>query len=105
MGAQFLGLFKDGLYYELARHANAMAQKLTGGLKKLGFEFFADSPTNQIFPILPNSLIDALHVDYGFYNWSKVDAGRSAIRLVTSWATPEDKVDGFIQDLKTSARL
>ena len=99
IGVQFLGLFKDGLYFDLARRANALAEKMAGGLKALGFDFLTDSPTNQIFPILPNPLIDALRQKYGFYTWCKVDAQRSAIRLVTSWATPEVKVDEFLQEV------
>jgi threonine aldolase len=102
MGSQFLGLFTDGLYFELARHANRMAEKIAVEFAALGFNFLTDSPTNQIFPILPNALIEALLQQYGFYVWSKVDKNLSAIRLVTSWATPEDKVDAFIQDLKAA---
>jgi threonine aldolase len=100
LGIQFLGLFTDGLYFELARHANAMAEKISCELKAMGFNFLTDSPSNQIFPILPNTLIDTLHESYGFYVWSKVDASSSAIRLVTSWAAPEDRVDEFIRDVK-----
>ncbi|HWJ02163.1 MAG TPA: threonine aldolase, partial [Verrucomicrobiae bacterium] len=33
------------------------------------------------------------------YIWSKVDAGNSAIRLVTSWATKEQAVLAFIEDM------
>ena len=36
----------------------------------------------------------------GFYIWKKIDSDKAAIRLVTSWATPESVVDQFIKDLK-----
>ncbi len=99
LGAQFVELFKDGLYYELAQHANAMAQKLSVGIKMQGHAFLSESPTNQIFPIFSNELISKLKQKYGFYVWLKVDSEHSAIRLVTSWATPESKVDDFLRDL------
>ena len=99
LGAQFLALFQDNLYFDLARRANALAEKLSAAFQSLGFSFLAPSSTNQIFPILPEALIAELEKLYGFYVWSKVDADRSAIRLVTSWATPEEKVDEFIKDL------
>jgi threonine aldolase len=35
----------------------------------------------------------------------QVDAGHAAVRLVTSWATPEEKVDEFIQDVISLARI
>ena len=100
VGAQFVGLFSDGLFFELARHANVMAEKLSQGIEKQGFPFLTNSPTNQIFPILPDAMIEDLQKMYGFYVWCRVDAGHSAIRLVTSWATPENKVDEFIQDFE-----
>lgn len=99
LGIQFVGLFADGLYFELARHANAMAMRLAAGLAALGFRFLTDSTTNQIFPILPDALIARLQQSYGFYVWSKAGAGRSAVRLVTSWATPGEKVAEFLADV------
>ena len=97
VGAQFVELFQDGLYFELARQTNAMAQRLAGGLRALGFRFLTDSGTNQIFPIFPKALIRFLEERYTFYVWAPVDEGHAAARLVTSWATPADKVDEFIE--------
>jgi len=102
LGIQFVGLFSDGLYFELARHANAMAGKLAGGLAAQGFRFLTNSTTNQIFPILPDALIAELQQSYGFYVWSRADAEHSAIRLVTSWATPAEKVAEFIADVQAA---
>ncbi len=99
LGIQFDELFKDNLFYDLARNANQMAERLTEGMKALGYGFLFDSPTNQIFPILPNTVIEKLSKLYLFYVWSKVDETRSAIRLVTSWATNEKTVDEFLKDL------
>jgi len=100
LGSQFLGLFEGDLYFELARQANRMSLKLAEAISGLGFGFLAPPATNQLFPILPDGLIAALQAEYGFYIWSRVNAERSAIRLVTSWATPEAKVDEFIADLR-----
>lgn len=100
LGIQFLELFKGGLYFELATHANEMANLLRGEISQAGYLFLTHSPSNQIFPILPNELITKLQKKYSFYVWSQVDAKHSAIRLVTSWATKEDAVRGFIEDLK-----
>jgi len=99
LGIQFLTLFKDDLYFDLAKHANAMASQLTSGIKACGYDFLISSTTNQIFPILPNHVIDALTEDFDFYVWSTIDQENSAIRLVTSWATPQDSVDDFIHRL------
>ena len=100
IGVQFLTLFKNSLYFDLARHANNMAEKLRQGIKKSGYEFLTPSPSNQIFPIFPNKLIKKIEELYGFYVWEKVNDKKSAIRLVTSWATEEDAVGEFLRDLK-----
>ena len=100
IASQFVALFENGLYFELARHANACAQRLRHGLSELGFAFQTDSPTNQIFPILPNALIERLQNDYGFLVWESLDAQHSVIRLVTSWATPMEKVEQFLTDVR-----
>lgn len=100
LGIQFLELFKNNLYFDLSKHANDMASKLVAGITDQGYKFLTDSSTNQIFPIFPNSLIEKLKESYGFYVWSKIDDENSSIRLVTSWATKQEAVDMFIEDLK-----
>jgi threonine aldolase len=101
LGIQFLELFKDNLYFSLAKHANQMAMKLTEAIKQYGYTFLAESTTNQIFPIFPNTVITKMQSQYGFYIWSKKDEVSSAVRLVTSWATKEEAVDQFLSDLKS----
>ncbi|MGI5839390.1 MAG: threonine aldolase family protein [bacterium] len=100
LSLQFLGLFEDNLYFDLARHANAMADHLHRGISRLGYSFLTHSPSNQIFPLLPDRIIDSLAKKYAFHVWAKADAGTSAIRLVTSWATREETVAAFLADLE-----
>ncbi|SCI29693.1 MULTISPECIES: threonine aldolase family protein [unclassified Romboutsia] len=97
LGIQFLELFKDDLYLEIGRHENYMADILRDGIKKLGYEFLVDSPSNQIFPIFSNNIINELERYYGFNIWEKVDEERRAIRLVTSFATSENDCIDFIK--------
>ena len=99
LGIQFLELFRDNLYFDLAKHSNKMASILKDEISKAGYSFLTHSPSNQIFPILPNKLIKELQEKYSFHIWQKVDDNNSAIRLVTSWATQETKVQDFINDL------
>jgi threonine aldolase len=100
LGIQFLELFRDNLYFELAKHANKMAGLIRDEIEKAGFGFVTDSPSNQIFPILPDRVVAELQENYAFYVWAKMDADSSAIRLVTSWATKEEAVSAFIRDMK-----
>ncbi|MBX9577907.1 MAG: low specificity L-threonine aldolase [Chthoniobacterales bacterium] len=98
IAVQFRELFQDGLYFENACHANAMAKKLAHGIQTHGYAFAQEPQTNQLFPIFPDTVIEELKKDYGFYVWEKNSAG-SVIRLVTSWATPEAAVEHFLKDL------
>ncbi|WP_346886660.1 low specificity L-threonine aldolase [Clostridium sp. UBA4395] len=100
LGIQFEELFKDNLYFDLATHANNMAQILKKGIEDAGYSFMINSSSNQVFPILPNKLINSLEKKYLFMTWEKIDKENSAIRLVTSWATNEEKVLEFIADVK-----
>lgn len=99
-GIQFEELFRDGLFFEMASHENQMAAVLRKGIEKLGYPFYSDSPTNQLFPILPNPMIEELEKEFEFYRQYVVDDTHTAIRLVTSWATPEAEVQNFLASLK-----
>lgn len=103
IGAQFLELFADQLFFELARHANRMANQLAEGLQKLGFAFLTPPQSNQIFPILPDALIAGLQQEYGFNIWAPAGEGKSAIRLVASWATEEQAVAEFLETVRKLA--
>jgi len=100
LGTQFLELFRDNLFFDLAAHANMMATILRDEISKANIPLLTHSPSNQIFPILPNALITELEKHYAFHIWEKVDTDHSAIRLVTSWATEEEEVAAFLKDLK-----
>ncbi|MCD4722593.1 MAG: aminotransferase class V-fold PLP-dependent enzyme [Desulfobacula sp.] len=100
LGIQFLELFKDDLFFELGRHANSMAAKISKRIEKFNYEFLTEPVSNQIFPILPDKLIEKLSKKYKFYVWNKISDHNSAIRIVTSWATKEEIVDAFISDIK-----
>ncbi len=98
-GTQFACLFENGLYFSLARHANAMACKLGEGIVTAGYELTAPATTNQIFPILPNAIIERLAANFAFHVWQETDDDHAVIRLVTSWATHEHMVDAFLAEL------
>ena len=99
LGAQFETLLQDGLYWDLARHANDMAQKLQEGLTQLGYPMMLPSPTNQIFPIFPDELIPRLSELCRFEVWEKADEAHTIVRLVASFATPEAHVDQLLEGL------
>ena len=100
LGLQFETLFTGGLYYELGKHANDMAEIIRTGFKDCGFAFLSDSSSNQIFPIVGRELAEKLAEEYVYETERVFDNGDMAIRFVTSWATPEKAVRGFADYLK-----
>jgi threonine aldolase len=99
LGVQFEALFKDGLYFKLAEHSNALASKLRSGISSKGYGFLVDSPTNQIFPIMPKALVEKLEEKYFFYRWKPIGEDHICIRLVTSWGSSEEDVISFLHGL------
>ena len=96
LGIQFMTLFEDGLYFELSGHAVAQAMRIRDAFASKGYRFLVESPTNQQFPILPNSEIDRLSADFKFSVWQKIDEGHTAVRFCTSWATKAEAVDALL---------
>ena len=98
ISVQFDAILRDGLYDELACHANRMAFKMAEGIEKAGYGFLFPVETNLIVPVLPCEALSGLRKLYGFYDW-EIFEDTAAVRFVTSWATPESKVDEFLFDL------
>lgn len=100
LGIQFSELFRDGLYFELSDHAQALAMRLKAALTEWNVPFLVDSPTNQQFPVLPDAVLDELAEKYSFSEQQRVDATHRAVRFCTSWATQQAQLDALISDLR-----
>ena len=90
LGVQFEALFEDGLYLEISRHADRLADKLREAFTQAGFPFLVENQTNQIFPVIPDHILEKLGEKYGFNYQERVDETHSAVRFCTSWATTEE---------------
>lgn len=101
VGIQFEALFQDNLFFELGSHANEMAEKITKVLKEGGYSFYAPPCTNQLFPILPNDVLEKLSEEFQYSVQANVDNEHSAVRFVTSWATTQESVDALCEFLRS----
>jgi threonine aldolase len=102
LGLQFIALFDDDLYFEMARHANAMADIIKDACIKKGYPFLTESVTNQQFPILPDRVLSNLGEKYEYSFWQKAGQARSAVRFCTSWATDITDVQALAADILDS---
>lgn len=100
LGIQFLTLFEDNLYMELAEHADRMADRLREVFDELKVAYLVENTTNQIFPILPDKILQELKEKFAFSYMNRVDVEHSAVRFCTSWATMEESVAALEKELK-----
>lgn len=100
LGIQFETLFEDGLYWQISDHALKMAEILRTALRDAGLPMQVNSPTNQLFPVVPDTLLTKIREKYAVTYMNRVDERSSCIRLCTSWATREEDVLAFCNDLK-----
>ena len=100
LGIQFLALLENDLYLKLGRHANEQALRIRKAFEQAGFPAKYDSPTNQQFFALPNSLVKQLEETYAFAHIQPLEQNQTLIRICTSWATRPEDVDQFLEDFK-----
>ena len=100
LGLQFEALFEDDLYMQISEHADRMADRIRSTLQKLKCPLLIDGITNQIFPILPDAVLDQLKQNFTFTEQERVDAEHRAVRFCTSWATKDEAVDALCAELE-----
>jgi threonine aldolase len=106
IAAQFDAFFADDLWLRLARHANAMADRLAAGLRAAGVAPVWPVEANEVFVILPRRTDARLKAaGASYYPWNSeslpggVTIARDAVllRLVTSFATTEREIAEFVE--------
>ena len=101
LGIQFDTLFTDNLYFEIGKHAIAMAELLKKGLADNDIPLYLNSPTNQQFLLLTDEQAERLKHEVVYSFWEKPDEDHTVIRLVTDWATTEAQVLELVQVICT----
>lgn len=100
LGLQFDALFENDLYFHISAHANQQADKIREALKEIGCPMLVPGTTNQVFPILPDALLDQLGKEFSYSEMHRVDKDHRAVRFCTSWATKAEDVDALCAALK-----
>lgn len=97
LGVQFEALFTNNMYLEIGRHAVRLAMKLKKAFLEKGYKIHIDSPTNQQFVCMPNTVIDRLSKYASFELWGPRGETETVVRFVTDWATSEKDIDKLIE--------
>lgn len=99
LGLQFVALLENNLYFDISRHANRQASRISATFTQKGYPFLYESTTNQQFPIIPKAQLEQLEKKYAFSLWKHVDEHHSAVRICTSWATKDEDVSQLVEDI------
>lgn len=106
IAAQFDAYFENGLWLDLARHSNGMADRLRAGIGASNSARLAwPTASNEVFAVITRTAAKtAEEKGAKFYEWPIPGAtpelvSETLIRLVTSFATTEADVDGFLKCL------
>jgi len=104
VSAQILALIEDGLWLDLASHANAMARRLTEGLS--AEQITLPAQINEVFLKLTRDTADRLRGEgFMFHPWGvEPKHGECIYRFVTSFATEARDVDALIRALERARR-
>ena len=105
LSLQFEAFLNNDCWLRLARHANAMADRLAAGLAAAGLSPVWPVEANLVFVLIPKGLEARLRAAGALYYVRrsdslpagiKTDGDVLLVRLVTSFATSKDEVDRFL---------
>jgi threonine aldolase len=98
LSAPWLGILDGAAWLRHARHANAMARRLAGGLAAIpGAELLFPVEANGVFVNLPAAVLDGLR-ERGWRFYTFIGAGGA--RFMCAWDTQPDSVDALLADLR-----
>ena len=98
VAAQFEALLTDGLWIDLAAHANGMADRLYRSTVEIaGVTLERPPAVNSLFPMLPPAAAQTLREWCFFWPW---DPARDQVRWMTAWDTTVEDVDRFVAGVR-----
>lgn len=102
VGCQFQTYLENDLWKEIANHAHNMAVYLYESIAAIPEIKIREKPqSNAVFAKIPSIWVKPLREKYFFYVW---DEKTFECRLMTSWDTQKEDIDGFAQLLKEFSR-
>ncbi|WP_311836322.1 low specificity L-threonine aldolase [Cellulomonas fimi] len=98
VSAQLVALFEGDLWLRSARHANAMAARLSAAVEGVdGVRLTQATRANAVFAVLPPGVADRLRTRFRFYDW---DEATGEVRWMCAFDTTEADVDAFARAVR-----
>ncbi|PLX03696.1 MAG: threonine aldolase [Marinilabiliales bacterium] len=106
IASQFETYLTDDLWKRNAAHANNMAKILEKEVSKLSqLQVSQEVKANGVFVYMPEEIIEKVQKKYFFHIWNDSPKGKNGfkeVRLMCSWDTSAEDIDGFIQAVKNA---
>jgi threonine aldolase len=98
VSAQLEAYLENDLWLRHAARANALAARLAGELRAAAHcEIAYPVEANAVFALVPDAIAARMRAGGAqFYDWMPPQGGRTLIRLVTSFATPDEDVTKLV---------
>lgn len=102
LSSPWLGILEGDAWLNHARHANAMAHRLSEGLAGIpGVRLMFPTQANGVFASLPQEVQAGLHAR-GWHFYTFIGAG--GCRFMCAWDTTPERVDALLADIRDLAR-
>jgi len=102
ISAQYIAYFRDELWKKSASHSNDMAKILAKRLEPIkGIKITQKVQSNGVFVIMPSEVAERVRKQFFFYPW---DEKVSEYRLMTSWDTTVEDIEGFVELLSNELK-
>lgn len=99
IGLEYMALFENNLYFDIAKHQNNLSELLVKKLKQENIEFLMETQSNQNFITLDNEIVEKLKNKVYFEIWEPGKA-KTSIRLVTHYMLQEEDIDNVVNAIK-----
>ncbi len=106
IASQFTRYLTDNLWKKNATIANNMTKRLAHKISEIpALKVSQAVDANGVFVLIPSDLIPVLQEKYFFHVWNEAPIlengiARNEVRLMCSWDTTEEDIDGFIELIK-----
>ena len=102
LSSPWLGILENDAWLRHARHANAMARRLSEGLAGIpGVSLMFPTQANGVFASLPQEVQERLHAR-GWHFYTFIGAG--GCRFMCAWDTAPERVDALLADIRDLTR-
>ena len=99
IGLEYIALFENNLYFDIAKYQNELSELLVEKLKEENVEFLMETQSNQNFITLSNNSVEKLKENVYFEIWEP-GLNKTSIRLVTHYMLTKDDILNVVKLIK-----